>query len=132
MSVNTSQVAIPRQSQPEGVSDTYARVLLVKKFGYPLWIPEPSDHPPEYKREGTSIGDVGVITPDGQFKFLFNIFLPGTHPLNHPPPPSFESLESYENAIVRMPLMFPPGRVIASESIEERDLNTQSEPRGIE
>lgn len=31
---------------------------------------------------GVSLGDVGVLTPEGGFDFLFNIFLDASHPVN--------------------------------------------------
>lgn len=31
---------------------------------------------------GISIGDVGILTPEGGFDFVFNIFCDATHPIN--------------------------------------------------
>ncbi|KAI5999041.1 hypothetical protein EDC04DRAFT_2507010, partial [Pisolithus marmoratus] len=51
--------------------------------GYPLWFPEPSIRlPPTYLHESIRIGDVGVVTPHGNFDILFNICLPEDHPLH--------------------------------------------------
>ncbi|KAI5982440.1 hypothetical protein EDD15DRAFT_2147247, partial [Pisolithus albus] len=66
--------------------DTYARLLVhaEPERGYPLWFPEPSVRlPPAYLREGVRIGDVGIVTPNGNFDVFFNICLPGNHPLHH-------------------------------------------------
>ncbi|KZP03795.1 hypothetical protein FIBSPDRAFT_703710, partial [Athelia psychrophila] len=57
-------------------SQVYARQLLPKKHGYPMYYPEPLDNLPlEYRKRGVSIGDVGIIQPDGSFEFAFNIFI---------------------------------------------------------
>ncbi|KAJ6472616.1 hypothetical protein C8R45DRAFT_789320, partial [Mycena sanguinolenta] len=38
--------------------------------------------PIEYQENGIQIGDVGTVTPEGLFDFLFNIYLPAHHPIN--------------------------------------------------
>jgi hypothetical protein len=64
-------------------SEVYARQLLPKKYGYPLFIPAPHNNlPPEYRDRGTSIGDVGIIKPNGSFSFVFCICAPATSPVN--------------------------------------------------
>ena len=52
-------------------STRYSRLLLSKGWGYPLFHPQPFDDLPRAEREvGTSIGHVGIITPDGAFMLL--------------------------------------------------------------
>ncbi|KIK66670.1 hypothetical protein GYMLUDRAFT_218101 [Collybiopsis luxurians FD-317 M1] len=64
-------------------SETYARLLLPCGHGYPLWVPEPNEAlPEEYLSTGVRIGDVGLVTADGAFNFLFNVFLPENHIIN--------------------------------------------------
>ena len=55
----------------------------LKNHGFPLWIPQPNMRlSRSYRRQGVSIGDVGIFTPNGGFDFLFNICLPAGHPNN--------------------------------------------------
>ncbi|KAF5313294.1 hypothetical protein D9619_002338 [Psilocybe cf. subviscida] len=57
--------------------------MITKKRGFPLWIPSPNTSlPPEYRYSGVSIGDVGVLTPDGGFDFIFNVFDDASDPIN--------------------------------------------------
>ena len=56
--------------------ELYARELMPRKHGYPLWGPEPSPEDGE-----TRLGDVGYLRK-GRFWFLFNCLRPATHPVN--------------------------------------------------
>ncbi|KAJ7620023.1 hypothetical protein DFH06DRAFT_72134, partial [Mycena polygramma] len=50
-----------------------------------MWFPGPNlaEHiPVSHRQNGISLGDVGIITPNGVFDFFFNIFAPRDHPLN--------------------------------------------------
>ena len=47
--------------------------MLTHRAGYPLYMPTPLGGLPESHREnGIRVGDVGVITANGAFLFLFN------------------------------------------------------------
>ncbi|KII91510.1 hypothetical protein PLICRDRAFT_38277 [Plicaturopsis crispa FD-325 SS-3] len=119
----------------EAAHEVYVRLLLPKKHGYPLWVPEPDDSlPQEYKDEGVSIGDVGIVTTDG-FDVLFNICKDRHHPINarpeagaedRPLPHGFEPLPLYERDVRRISNMFSnsPGRDlhIVSRSIRKLSL----------
>jgi hypothetical protein len=51
----------------------YSREMLALGVGYPLYMPSPSKSlPMAYRKKGIRVGDVGVITPNGAFNFLFN------------------------------------------------------------
>ena len=57
--------------------------MYLKKHGFPLWIPQPNMRlSRSYRRQGVSIGDVGIFAWDGSFDFLFNVCLPAGHPNN--------------------------------------------------
>ncbi|KAF9004231.1 hypothetical protein BDQ17DRAFT_1305004 [Cyathus striatus] len=76
-------------------SEIYIEKMLPLKNGYPLCFPQPARGlPVEYRSRGVSIGDVGVITRNGGFDFLFNVLLPAQHPINLPAclPNEFDSV----------------------------------------
>ena len=61
----------------------YTKILSEFGFGYPLWIPGPSQNaPPAYMSRGVSIGDVGIKKSDGSLNFLFDESLPETDSIN--------------------------------------------------
>lgn len=70
-------------------SETYARLLLPQRHGYPLWTPEPDDNLSlAYRATGTRIGDLGTISYDGAFNYLFNICEAANDPINEGRTPS--------------------------------------------
>ncbi|KAM6503995.1 hypothetical protein JOM56_000938 [Amanita muscaria] len=95
--------------------------MLTHALGYPLYIPEP-DHglSREYRKRGVRIGDVGSITPEGAFDFLFNICLPAGHPINPPELPNgFEMLPTSDISII--PQFIAPGDRRYSDGVLELD-----------
>ena len=51
----------------------YSVQMLTQGSGYPLYMPTPSGGLPiTYQKRGIRIGDVGTITANGAFDFLFN------------------------------------------------------------
>ncbi|KAJ6516609.1 hypothetical protein C8R47DRAFT_1087807 [Mycena vitilis] len=77
--------------------EIYSTQLLPFRRGYPLYVPAPAQNlPPEYRRTGIAIGDVGRLTDEGIFDFFFNIYLPADHPINNNDvPESFVPLGRY-------------------------------------
>ncbi|KAK0500197.1 hypothetical protein EDD18DRAFT_818804 [Armillaria luteobubalina] len=74
--------------------DVYRNLLLRERHGYPLWIPE-SDYnlPDVYRDKGVSVGDLGILTDDGGFDFLFNVCAEADDPVNRGRvPPQFQPL----------------------------------------
>jgi hypothetical protein len=59
----------------ESATETYTRILLKRRIGYPLWMPEPHNLPPEYEALGIRIGDVGIVNENGLFR-IFVQYLP--------------------------------------------------------
>ncbi|KDQ58911.1 hypothetical protein JAAARDRAFT_646943 [Jaapia argillacea MUCL 33604] len=105
----------------EAAHEVYSKLLFPKKHGYPLWIPEPQNNlPDEYRRDGVTIGDVGIVTHDGGWDVLFNICLPAEHPLNARRPGCFQQIELDPGDTFDTPDFFPQSCVIGSKSIDAR------------
>ncbi|KAJ7471527.1 hypothetical protein B0H11DRAFT_1371391 [Mycena galericulata] len=109
-------------------SEIYHGQLLRQKRGVPLHRPGPQRNlPEEYQRKGVAIGDIGRITPDGEFDFFFNIYLPAGHPVNdNDVPDDFAPLEKY----LRRDLFhtdFEPGDYVCSPSVQKVDLESSSD-----
>jgi hypothetical protein len=106
-------------------SEVYARLLLPKRLGFPLWNPAPDDNlVAEYREKGVNIGDVGLITSDGEFDFLFNICVPPDHAINqYGVPANFEDV-SGSIQVSKNTRHHPPGTNIASNSKEDKAIDT--------
>ncbi|KDR72730.1 hypothetical protein GALMADRAFT_73761 [Galerina marginata CBS 339.88] len=105
-----------------GGYEIYYQHIAAQRRGSALWIPEPSRTlPPQYRRNGVTIGDLGVISEFGSFDFLFNICHPRDHPI-HPPglPETFT------------PLPISPSNITQySEFIGESYLSSESVKNGL-
>ena len=109
-------------------SEVYARLLLPKRLGFPLWCPAPDANlPNEYRLKGVSIGDIGVLTDDGGFDFLFNICLPPEDPINsqYGVPDGFENVSEFRSPIQisKQDGYHPPDIPISSTSAKDKDTN---------
>ena len=107
----------------------YETLLTQNKRGYALWIPEPNKNlPVPYQRKGIQIGDVGIITPDGSFSFIFNICVPRNDPINPQSlPEDFSPIHPPIDPIdIRKLAVFKEGSYLASASIEKSQDDTTS------
>jgi hypothetical protein len=107
----------PRSAQVESEAETYTRILLPFKLGYPLWRPNPTENPPEHRRQGVNIGDVGRISYDGRFIFLFNVFLRNDSLTNRLRNLVFDPLERLACEQERDTTAYPTGKVLKSPGI---------------
>ncbi|KAF7369460.1 Pleiotropic drug resistance ABC transporter protein [Mycena venus] len=108
-------------------SEIYSTQMLREKRGYPLYVPGPQESlPEEYRRVGVTIGDVGIITPEGAFDFFFNIYLPADHPINdNYVPENFFPLPSYKSSDVDEHL-YEPGSYVSTPSVERLEFKNRS------
>ncbi|KAK7030255.1 hypothetical protein VNI00_014272 [Paramarasmius palmivorus] len=103
----------------------YARLLYPLGHGYALWCPEPNEAlPAEYTREGIRLGDVGLITLDGGFDFLFNICLPADDPINRSrgTPEQFRPLPC-DGQVFQNSHFFKPGEPVYSRRATCRQIS---------
>lgn len=109
---------------PPKDNEIYERLLRRKGRGFALYIPQPNRRLPiAYRRVGIRIGDVGVITRDGGFNFLFNICIPHDDPANplilpedfFPLQPALTDVDVVEFS------QYNPGSYLASTSIEKKE-----------
>ncbi|KAF7373867.1 hypothetical protein MSAN_00598800 [Mycena sanguinolenta] len=109
-------------------SRLYTRLLLPKGHGYPLFRPPPYDDlPPELHRQGTTIGDVGVVRPDGSFDVIFNICRAGDDPLNrYGVPERFEKMSLLPGDIATLVDCHRPGSDVSSITISKRRLGVNA------
>jgi hypothetical protein len=114
-----------RQTTALSDSENYARCLF-GEHGYPLWVPKPDDNLcQEYRERGISIGDVGLITADGEFDFLFNICLPADDPINlgRTPPDFHQILLDSPKDVSKDNEKHPPGSHVGSISVRKKCVN---------
>lgn len=123
---DNAQSTTPEQAAtPRDAREVYADIMLTKNRGFPLWIPSPNIFlPPEYRCSGISIGDVGVLTAEGAFDFIFNIFADASDPVHaysgltdsfHPlrPPLQNSEIQRFKENIA--------GTLLGDDSFEQTD-----------
>ena len=114
---------------PPKDNEIYERVLRRKRRGFALYIPQPNRKLPiAYQRIGIRIGDVGIITPDGGFSFLFNICVPHDDPINpRILPEDFSPIQpAPTDADVVEFARFNSGSYLASASIEKKECESNA------
>lgn len=97
---------------------------MPKIDGYPLWNPSPDRSLPTLNRtRGVSLGDVGVLNPEGGFDFLFNIFCDASHPINAVVgvPDAFSPLQAPKAADIRHSIHSGADSIFADASMLRLD-----------
>jgi len=98
--------------------EIYYNQLSAKKRGSPLWIPGPgTHHSAQYRKQGISIGDVGIVTRDGRFDFLFNIFQPANGDINSRGAPRSFSCENLNQLEIDTTSIYGRKTYLTSESV---------------
>ncbi|KAJ7592795.1 hypothetical protein C8J56DRAFT_885889 [Mycena floridula] len=105
-------------------SELYAKLLLPRKHGFPLWKPDPNQQlAEEYRYSGQRIGDVGIITRDGGFDFLFNICHKADHPIHiRGVPPSFDPIDPATLELDERHGFHNPKTDITTQNIRKTDI----------
>ncbi|KAM6491358.1 hypothetical protein JOM56_013132 [Amanita muscaria] len=123
--------------ETESIADIYTRSMLKCLTGYPLYDPQPySDLSEEYMRKGVRVGDVGIITKDGAFDFLFNVCPSQNSLINPPNLPRGFTLETSEDSKTYPKEQFPhdthlfESPVSRTKTLFKGPIYTSSEARG--
>ncbi|KIL54629.1 hypothetical protein M378DRAFT_47069, partial [Amanita muscaria Koide BX008] len=105
----------------------YTRSMLKCLVGYPLYVPQPFCEFSEevYSRRGVCVGDVGIITKDGAFDFLFNI-CPSQNSLINPP----NLLRGFTLETSEDSKTYPKEQFLHDTHLFESPIYTSSEARG--
>ncbi|KAF9260023.1 hypothetical protein L218DRAFT_623456 [Marasmius fiardii PR-910] len=105
-------------------SQVYARALYPLGHGCALWIPEPNDAlSAQYRETGVRIGDVGILTSDGGFDFIFNVCCSADDPINqYGVPDGFQPL-AWDGGRFERANRFRPGIPLCSRDSKQWDLS---------
>ena len=113
-----------------GNEETYSRSLLTTGNGFALWDVAGSHiRGPDgvEQMEGISIGDVGIIDPNGQFIFGFNIFTSAEDSLHkNRVPDDFKEMDpplDRASEVQHFPDHFSPGSIISSQGVKVTKLS---------
>ncbi|KAG6861393.1 hypothetical protein C0995_000522 [Termitomyces sp. Mi166 len=107
-------------------AQVYARQLLPKRHGYPLWVPEPYGNSVSYRTKGVRIGDVGYVTEDGAFETLFNVRASPSDPINcRGVPEGFEQVRIPPEDIVHIPNFHSPEGIVTSANTKKRAVDIE-------
>ncbi|KAL0059197.1 hypothetical protein AAF712_014091 [Marasmius tenuissimus] len=81
----------------------------------------------EYRTSGIRVGDVGLVTADGCFDFLFNVCVPDNDPINqyNRVPQGFEPL-AWDGKCWRGEKRFPPQEPICSKNSKQLNLDIEA------
>jgi hypothetical protein len=114
----------------------YSEQLIPLVKGHPLWIPEPpSSLPPTHRELGIVPGDVGFLSPDGDFHYLFHVFSgPGgprpedPNPNPYGAPKNFVAIEVQEEdnstpSIIKHQRLYTTGTCVPSKTNNCADIS---------
>jgi len=113
--------------EEQSINAIYERLMLPKKRGFPLWVPEPNTVAfLTHRTEGVTIGDLGRVTAYGAFDVLFNICKPRGHPDNPDElPDGFEPLILREESDIQRFQEYRMDSYIASKSVTKLRLKPE-------
>ncbi|KAF7366787.1 hypothetical protein MSAN_00937000 [Mycena sanguinolenta] len=134
-SVMSASALAPRVSdgdmtltQPEITeSQNYCSLLLRQGRGFPLYDPDPQPSLSATHPAGVAIGDIGAITSEGGFDFLFNIYRGAEDPIKVPK--DFVPLPLYDLDDISHH-DFHPGNCVSTSSVREESGDFSQGPEG--
>ncbi|KAJ6489704.1 hypothetical protein DFH09DRAFT_375436 [Mycena vulgaris] len=108
--------------------EEYTKLLLGKGYGYPLWYPQPSDRPIEYRKHGVRVGDVGFVNDQGSFDYYFTVRVSREDERNSLLLSQTIADDTINDDNVRpWPNIFQPGECVSTESIRKTNFQVSAQ-----
>ncbi|KAF8902780.1 hypothetical protein CPB84DRAFT_1846145 [Gymnopilus junonius] len=120
-----------------GAEETYSRSLFSAGHGFAFWDipgshirgPTPLEQLEGMSLLGMSIGDIGIIDPNGEFIFGFNVFASAADPLHQGQvPDDFVEIQpglDRANEVQVIPNYFKPGSIVASKGVNVDEISEE-------
>ncbi|KAF8995022.1 hypothetical protein BDQ17DRAFT_1330780 [Cyathus striatus] len=126
---HTAFLSAEALQQAPSSCEVYVESMFPLKKGYPLFFPQPDQNLPlEYRRKGVSHGDIGIITSDGAFDFLFNIWYSAQDPINPSDlPEDFVSLPLSQSETLFQLVVNYEGHLSNMDIVSEENENTSGD-----
>ncbi|KAF7366786.1 hypothetical protein MSAN_00936900 [Mycena sanguinolenta] len=123
--VSDGDMTLPQPEITE--SQNYCSLLLRQGRGFPLYDPDPQPSLSAAHPAGVAIGDIGAITSEGGFDFLFNIYRGAEDPIKVPK--DFVPLPLYDLDDISHH-DFHPGNCVSTSSVREESGDFSNFPGG--
>ncbi|KAK0435528.1 hypothetical protein EV421DRAFT_1716647 [Armillaria borealis] len=109
--------------------------MLGLGHGFPLWFPDlDSNLPAAYRASGTRVGDLGYITDDGGFAYLFNVCAPADDAINiGRVPPNFKPLAipDYDSPDRVWQGAYPRHSALTTSHVRQTAISLEASTQGI-
>ncbi len=110
----------------------YIPLMLGLGHGFPLWFPDmDSNLPTAYRATGTRVGDLGYITDDGGFAYLFNVCTSASDVINvGRVPPDFQPLVLPSPSVRAWQETHPSPTALTTSHVQQTTIELEASAQG--